>query len=53
MSLLTKTNGLVWATINEFIFIKFKIIFSFKLNLLTRFIEHIIYALSNDLQLKP
>ena len=42
-------NGLVQATINGSILIKFKIIFSFKLNLLTRFIEHIIY----DLQFKP
>ena len=42
-------NGLVQATINKCILFKFKIIFFFKLNLLARFIEHIIY----DLQLKP
>ena len=42
MSLLGIANRLVLATINEIIVIKYKIIFSFKLNLLTRFIEHII-----------
>ena len=51
MSPLATVNGLVQATINEFILIAFKIKFSFKLNLLARFIEHILLVLNYNYSL--
>ena len=51
MSPLATVNGLVQATINEFILIAFKITFSFKLNLLARFIEHILLVLNYNYSL--